>query len=282
MTRSPQSTTTSRIIVGWQSHHAIDLSVEAATLLAAATHAEVVGLFVENDALIELAELPFVRAVGVGDRPVQPVSREAMVTAYARGAAVCRRVLSAQAGKAQVKWSFSAERGELPAMIKTIAAAGDFVVISGDIHGFGAQQLMRELRSSPTDIRGILIAGLQKLVSQNGPVIAIDDGDKKGEQTIKLAALIAAARNVNLVIFAVAATDAEANDIVHRAVELSGANVTLSSHRIPPGMPQLIASAASALTPSFIIGDREGEPFGDDRAVLSLLRACKGPVLLLR
>jgi len=282
MTRSPLGARASRIIVGWQSHAAIDLSVEALTLLAAATESEVVGMFVEDHALIELAGLPYLRALSPGITPPQPVTREAIVAAYARDAAVCRRLLSTHAGRAQVKWSFSTERGDLPAKIRSVAVASDFVVLSGDMQGFGAKQLMEELRSSPTDVRGILITGLRQVVSQTGPVIAIDDGDEKGEQTIKLAARIAAARKTGLAIFVVAGTDVEADDIIRRARTVVDPNVTLSVHRFPPGSPQLIAAATREFDPSFIVGDRQGEPFGDDKSVLSLLRACRAPVLLLR
>jgi hypothetical protein len=282
MTDEPNGAVTSRVIVGWQSHTAADLSVEAATLLATVMRSEVVGLFVENDAMIDLAGLPFVRVLGPGDTLPKPVTPESMATAYARGAVVCRQTLSVHAGKAQVKWSFSTERGILSAKIRSVATATDFVVLSGNIHGFGAKQLMEELRSSPAEIRGVLITGLREIASQTGPVIAIDDGDKKGKQTIRLGARIAAAKKVGLIIFAVANNDAEAENIIARAGSLAGPKVTLTVHRFLPGSPQLIAAATSEFDPSFIVGDRQGEPFGDDKSVLSLLRACKAPVLLLR
>lgn len=282
MTRSPQGVATSRIIVGWQSHTAIDHSVEAATLLAIATEAEVVGLFVEDVALIELAGLPFVRSVGIGDPSPKPVTRESIVAAYARGAAICRHLLSTHAAKAHVKWSFSTERGKLSAKIRSVVSVGDYVVLSGDIQGFGAKQLMDELRSSPANIRGVLIAGSQQGPSQIGPVIAIDDGDEKGEQTISLAVRIATARKSSLVVFVVAGTDSEADDIIRRAEKVASPNIAVTAHRFLPGTPLLIAAATSAFDPSFIVGDRQGEPFGDDKSVLSLLRACKAPVLLLR
>jgi hypothetical protein len=282
MTWSTQRVAVSRIIVGWQSHAAIDPSVEAATLLAAATEAEVVGLFVEDNDLIKLAGQPFVRPLTLGDDSSKPVTRATIVAAYARGATVCRRVLSAQAGKADVKWTFSTERGELPAKIRDIAASNDFVVLPGDAQGFGAKQLMDELRSSPTNVRGILLVGLRQPASQMGPVIAIDDGDDKGEHTIRLAVRIAMVRGRSLVLFVVAATDTEADQIMRRAEKLASPNVTLSARRFPPGSAQLIAAATGEFAPVFIVGDRQGEPFGDDKSVLSLLRACNAPVLLLR
>jgi hypothetical protein len=272
----------SRVIVGWESHSAADLSIEAATLLATVMRSEVVGLFVENDAMIELAGLPFVRVLGAGDSPPKSVTPESIAMAYARGAVVCRQSLSAHAGRAQLKWSFSTERGVLSAKIRSVATATDFVVLSGNIHGFGAKQLMEELRSSPAEVRGVLIAGLREIASQTGAVIAIDDGDKKGEHTIRLAANIAAVKKVGLIVFAVANNDEEAEFIIVRARNLAGPKVTLAVHRFLPGSPQLIVAATSEFDPSFIVGDRQGEPFGDDKSVLSLLRACKAPVLLLR
>ena len=271
-----------RIIVGLKATNEFDPSIEAATKLAAAIQAEIVGLLVEEEALIDLADLPFSRTLAYGQTLSKPLSRNAMLAAFKRSAEQFRHSLSAHAGRAQVKWSFSSERGELTTKVRSVVATGDYLVIGGELHGFGARLILDELQSSPAEVSGVLIAALREVVARDGPVIAIDDGDKKGEQTIALACRIAAATRVGLCVFAVAGTDDEAEAISSRARQLAAPDTKVEIHRFVPGAPQTIAAATSEFRASFIVADQQGEPFGDRKSALSLLRAAKAPVLLLR
>ncbi len=273
---------TCRIIVSLKSVYDVELPVTAATTLAAAINAEVIGLFVREDAMIDLAGLPFVRAINVGSKQPVQITQKAMEQAFQHGAMLCRRTLSAMAEKAQVKWSFNTEQGELSAKTRDILMAGDFLVLEGSNYGSGLRLLIDELHAMSHYSRGVVVAARRRELRNNGPVIAIDDGDAAGEKTVALAARIARVIGTHLDLFAVAASDAEAEHIAQRARKLAGAEVGLQIHRFAPGAPGSIVAATANFSPVFIVVDLEGEPFKDDQTTRALLRAANAPVVLLR
>ena len=271
-----------RVVIALKMSGDVDPAIAAATLLAEATRGELIGLFVEDDSLINLADLPFTRAIKYGERIPRQFTRDTMIAAFARAAAACRQALSTEAAKAKVRWSFVTERGEFSSKLQGVVLAGDFLVISGEAQGFGAGQLLKELRSSPAGLRGVLVSVLQRSRPRKGPVIAIDDGDEKGEQTIKLASQIAMVTGNDLMIFVVADNDASATQIIERARRIANPSQSISTYRFPPGTPQSIAAATSEFDASFVVADQQGEPFVDDKAALALFRAARAPVLLLQ
>ncbi len=273
---------TCRIVIGLKAASDIDTSVDAATTLAAAVKAEVVGLFIEEQAMIDLAGLPFARAMSIGATRPQRVTTEAMAQAFSRGALMCQRSLSARAQKAQVKWSFSAERGSLPEKIKTALAVGDYLVLSSEGHGFGSHPAIDELRAAASRARGVMIAAAPATRPRKGPVIAVDDGDAAGEVTVALAVRLAKVTAAPLMLFVIAASDGEADRIVRRAHELAGPDISITIHRFAPGAPRSIAAAFMHVTPSFVVADLEGEPFRNDDTALALFRAARAPVIMVR
>ncbi len=160
--------------------------------------------------------------------------------------------------------------------------AGDFLVLSGIGRGFGAAQLMDELRSAPPDVRGIVVAAQQNGGRRKGPVVAIDDGDATGEFTLSLAKQVAKAENASIHLFVVASTDSEAERIAERARSMIEPGQRLSVKRFSPDSAGAIASALIRCAPRFVVADREGEPFQDDETAVKLLRAARAPVVLIR
>ena len=155
-------------------------------------------------------------------------------------------------------------------------------MLSGDRLGFSTHRLIDELRMAPSSARGVLVAVSHRERRSVGPVVAIDDGDEAGMETVTLAARIAEVSGAGLHLFVVAANDADANRIVQRANRLVGPGKRFFAHRFLPGAPQTIAAAFSKFEPSFIVSDQEGEPFGNDQAARALLRAARAPVVLVK
>ncbi|MDH3741218.1 MAG: hypothetical protein OER56_06415 [Hyphomicrobiales bacterium] len=271
-----------RIVIGLKAASDIDPPVDAATVLASAIKAELVGLFIEEEAMMDLASLPFASAISFGASKPQPLTPDTMKQAIARGAMMCQRALSTRATSARIKWSFSRQPGSAPETVRAALNAGDYLVVSGQNHGFGSYELMDELRSVPKHSSGVLIAARQHQRQTKGPVIAVDDGDITGEKTLALAARVAAATGQQLMLFAVAGTDADADRIIQRAHELTGPAANIEAHRFLPNAPRSIAAGLMHFMPSFVVADLEGEPFGNDRTALDLLRATKAPVVLIR
>ena len=83
-------------------------------------------------------------------------------------------------------------------------------------------------------------------------------------------------------LIVIAAADADAERIEARAATLVSGKQTITTQRHLPGSPQSIAASLIHLSPFFVVGDLDGEPFRDDQIAISLFRAAKAPVLLLR
>jgi hypothetical protein len=208
---------------------------------------------------------------------------ELMNQAYEREVSICRRVLSAHAEKARLKWSFSVVRGHLQKSIEHTVESGDFLTITaGGDQGLVTRDVVEQLRSLPSAAQGLMIAAKSRTTPPAGPVIAIDDGDAAGARTVALAARLAAFCGKPLDIFAVASSNADAYRITERARDVAGPELSMLSRRFAPGAGAEIAAAFLQLDPSFIVADLAGEPFGDHDSVRKLLHAAQAPVILLR
>ncbi len=271
-----------RIVVGLTSASNAERAMAAAAVLARIIEAKIIGLFVQEENMVELAEFPFARVLDFDSPKPREVSRQLMQQAYARRAAICRQALSNHAGKARVNWSFSTQQGNISAKVEEMAGSGDYVVLSGETHGTGMHSLVRALRTVPAGVKGVVVAALHHESRTAGPIVAIDDGDEAGARTVTLAARLAEMEGRPLHLFVIAASDTDADRIEARATELVGNRQAVTTHRYLPGAPQSIAAGLARLSPFFVVADLDGEPIRDDQVAISLFRAARAPVLLVR
>ncbi len=257
-------------------------AMAAAAVLARVIEAQIVGLFVQEENMVELAEFPFARVLDFDSPKPREVSRQLMQQAYARRAAICRQVLSSHAEKARVSWSFSTQQGNVSAKVEEVAGSGDYVVLSGETFGTGVHSLVRAARTVPAFVKGVVVATVHRESRAEGPIVAIDDGDETGVRTVSLAARLAKLEGRPLHLFVIAGADADAERIEARAAELVGGRQAMTIHRCMPGAPQSIVAGLARLSPFFVVADLEGEPISDDQVAVSLLRAARAPVLLVR
>ena len=271
-----------RIVVGFTSASNADSATAAAAVLASVIEAEIVGLYVQEEIMLDLAEFPFARVLDFDSPKPRVVSRQLMQEAFARTAAVCKQALSKHAGKAQLNWSFRSQQGDFDATVEAAAGLGDYVVLPFETHGIGMHSLLHALRMVPAGVGGVVVAALHRQRRSTGPIVAIDDGDETGARTVTLAARLATLEGRSLHLFVIAAADADAERIKARAAALVDNKQAMTTHRFVPGSPKSIAAGLAHLSPYFVVGDLDGEPIRDDKIAASLFRAAQAPVLLLR
>lgn len=272
-----------RIVVGLKSESRIDVSVETAAIMAVAIKAEIFGLFVREDAMADLADLPFASALSFGAGKPMLLTRASMETAFNRREGHCRRALSQRAQQAQVKWSFHSSRGALPTHILRVLDPADFLVLSRERRGPGAYRgLIEDIQVTAAGARGIVVAPARVPGPKLGPVIVIDDGSEAGADRVRLAMQIAGVTGAQPVLFVVAQTDGEANRIIARGEQVASPGSGLIVHRLFPGTPAPVADALIGLAPSFAVLDISGDPFGDNRLARTLLQAGSTSIVLLR
>lgn len=269
-----------RVVIGLNAVSGAESSVAAGATLAAAIEAEMVGVFQRREAMLDAAELPFSRVVRAGSSIAAPVSRGAMEQAITRREGVCRKVLSVRAERLRVRWSFRSAPEEAETLLEAESLENDLVVLPRTSGETGMPVAFdRTSRAALQRAAGIVFADAG---NAGGPVVAIDDGDAIGAETVRLATRIADVTGADLDLLAIAASAEDAGAIADRAREIAHRRHTLRIERYPPGAVTSIANALHRLVPSFVVADLKGDPFGDEAAQRVLLRAARAPVVLLR
>ena len=120
-------------------------ALEAAVNLAAKLNAELRGLFVEDIALLRLAEAPCAREILYFSAAEVPLSRASMESRLRGQAEQARKGLAAAARRAHVEWSFQTVRGDVASEL--LAAASDVDLLA---MGKGGWSLDRKFRMGST------------------------------------------------------------------------------------------------------------------------------------
>lgn len=97
--------------------------------LATRVEAELLGLFVEDANLLQLAALPFAREVGGAAGDARPLDAAAMERSLKAQAERSRLALAAAAAPARLRWSFRVVRGEVAAEVVAASFDADLVCI---------------------------------------------------------------------------------------------------------------------------------------------------------
>jgi hypothetical protein len=114
-----------RVVVSLDTASETRAAIDTAVRLAARWRVPVHGVFVEDDALIGFAGLPFARQVTLA-AGLEPLTRDHIESHFRASAERAQRELAATAERHHVEWSFALARGPLCA--EGLCGEGDFVV----------------------------------------------------------------------------------------------------------------------------------------------------------
>jgi len=120
-------------------------ALEAAANLAAKMNAELLGLFVEDAALLRLAEVPCAREILYFSTAENALTRASMESRFRVQAEQARKALADAARRAHVEWSFRTVRGDVASEV--LAAASDVDLLA---MGKGGWSLGRKFRMGST------------------------------------------------------------------------------------------------------------------------------------
>lgn len=286
MTAAARAPSPRRIIISLGATYDNAPAFDAAEKLGAALRADLHGLFVEEQALVDLSNLPIAHVVMSQAGSPGPLTAETMQAVFERGAHACRRALSLRARNARLDWSFDIARGEALQAVSTCVSGDDLIVIQPSAFGHTAGDLLEMARSMSHK------AGFVCVISETsrshlgapdhlGPIVVIDDGDELGQKAVDLAARIARSTDVPVTLFIVAADQSAADRIEERDLILLGDVGRVSVHRFQSGSVDQIVAGLRDANPRFVIADIEGEPFGGTTQARSLFRASGAPIVLL-
>lgn len=198
---TPEAKVFRRVLVALDSSAASDATLELAAALAAANACELRGLFVEDQDLLRLAELPFAREVQLSRAMSRALGREQLAQDLRAQAGVARAALERQAARHRLAWSFETAQGRSDEAVLLAAAAGDIIAMArrfgplGQAGGFSRRvRLIAEHAPGPLLLAGEPPAGLP------GPVLLPYDGSPPAQRMLPIAVALARARDAVLEI----------------------------------------------------------------------------------
>jgi nucleotide-binding universal stress UspA family protein len=184
MSEERQPLNIERILVALDASPHSLVALEAAVDLAARFQAELAGLFVEDVNLLRVADLSFVREVGLFSatrRRVDSGEIERQIRVQSRRV---RRVFALALERARVRWSFRVVRGTVLSEVLAAASEADMIVL-----GKAGWSLIRRRQLGST-VRGILPDhfGLALILKEGTclgvPLAIVYDGSPAAERAL--------------------------------------------------------------------------------------------------
>lgn len=118
-----------RIMVALDSSQQSQAALKAAAQLAARLNVELLGLFVEDINLLQLASLPFAREVVYASETQRSLASVDMERSLRAQADRLRQTVENAASSAQVHWSFKVYRGVVTTELLSVGGEGDLLVL---------------------------------------------------------------------------------------------------------------------------------------------------------
>jgi nucleotide-binding universal stress UspA family protein len=178
-------------------------ALEQAVRLAERMNARLEGIFVEDMDLIQLAELPFLREVRSVSRSEQAIDLARMEQELRALARRAERLLSEQAARHNVTWSFRIWRGSIDSDLLTADIEADV---------FALTRLGAELMRIPA------------LRAKTTGVSVVFTGSEASKRALDTAMSLAADPQKDLNILLPAADQAEIERLIRMVTEQAGAN----------------------------------------------------------
>ncbi len=159
-------------------------TLEAAALLARTMRASLEAIFVEDEELRRVAQLPFACEVGFGSAVVRRMELTRLERDLKNRATELQRLLQRRATHNRVQWSFTVTRGALPAAALAALPEADVYILPRRGSGYPEQQrripgaIVTLLDGSPESLRALeAAAALSDGIPLRVLVPASIDGD---------------------------------------------------------------------------------------------------------
>lgn len=188
-----------RIVVAFDTTPLEEAALEAAVGLALALDAELSGLYVEDENLMRIAELPFARELGLVSAALRPFELPRLERALRLQAGRSREQLEAVASAFKLRWSFQTVRGQVLAAVLECAREPDLIVF-----GKSAQRVSAAGMSLPALGRALthearLAGGRFRRLSLRS-IVALFDGTPPAWRALNAAYALAATAHMRLAL----------------------------------------------------------------------------------
>jgi nucleotide-binding universal stress UspA family protein len=184
VSQQEQTLTIDRILVALDASPHSLAALEAAAELAEHFQAELAGLFVEDENLLRLADLPFVHEVGLYSATRRRIGGKEMERQIRVHSRRVRRAFIVTTERSRVRWTFRVARGTVLTEVLTAASEADVLVL-----GSAGWSLLRRGRLGST-VRSILPErfGLALILKEGTylsmPLAVVYDGSPIAERAL--------------------------------------------------------------------------------------------------
>lgn len=257
-----------RILVALDTSSRGAAAAQAATELAATMQAELLGLFVEDMNLLNLASLPFARELGLTSACSRPLDFDEIERAMRSQAAQVERLLARTAERRQLRWSFQVTRGQVVAEVLSAGQGMDLVVLG------------KTGRSIADRLRGPRMAG-DEAVPARRPLLLVFDGSEPSLRALSIAAQLA--RNASRALVLMIPAVGKDYQRLHKQAEdfLEPGISRVRWHAVKGGAGEM-AQAARSERAEIVVLAAPSDSRSTPDLIDSLLEAVDCPLVLVR
>ena len=279
--RQPPNASDRRLIVDLYHGPADAQTLRAAAEIARLLGFDLHGLFIEDEALLALAEFPFAREIRLSTHEWSPMNAVTVTADLREAAARMHRLLDDILRSVGVPGAFQVLRGDPVVCIGGVCRIGDIIVVEPETPARQLTQSIAHLQEaafgSPASV--LLLPAGTKL--RAGPVVALLEGAE--DASLEVACRLAATTRDDLVILlsvegAGGLSGDMANTIADRALALGMRREQCSVRPVADGRADNVLHALTGLQERLIIADRDTPVAGEASRVAAARRV---PVLLI-
>lgn len=220
-----------RIVMALDTASSIAPAIEAAAGLALGLHAELAGLFIEDERLLRFAGLPFAREFGFASARARPLAPAAVEHALRAQAEQLRRLLAATAERLSLAWTLEVVRGEVPRSVHERAGASDLLVLGRSEYAWpGATR-----RIDPGQRFPALAAR---------PIAVVFDGSAAASRALSIAGTLAGITDSELTVLIPVTGTQTFNELRQRATQHLAGNQSASYFYLADNRPASIIRTA--------------------------------------
>ena len=200
--------------------------------LAAALHAEVAGVFIEDADLLTAVSLPFAREVGSFSGISKPIGTAEVEHRFGAVAGKARRAVMETGRKLKVAASFRVTRGDVPNEILRAAGGADVVIIGKT--GWSAGTVRRP---GNTCLSILAQSKIPVLIAEHGvslgaPIMVAHDDTPAGNRALEVGRELSRTLGWDIVVFGVSGITG-CDEVLGRIYENTPRLVVLPSSLLP-------------------------------------------------
>lgn len=262
------------MLAGSCNGHGIGAAAEVAGLLGLSIE----GLYIEDESLISLASLPFIReieTVSFSSRTLDPAVIENQMRLAAR---TFRRRLELAAGQARTSWRFENVRGEVAAIVARSVESDDIVAV---LEPGGAMERAAyaavSMRRAAIRSAGSVLYVPTRARWRAGPVVALVQSADSA--VLDPAAHVAAATGDPLILLLAGKGGIDTGLLEARCKEMGIEAAQLAIHTLADATRASLERILAPIEERLIVLDRGALGLNDEATLMALAALHKAPVL---